>query len=123
MICCHWPPYFVSSARTSRAPLTAAWAKAMASLVTALRLVRTCSMVSLMKAFLPGNFSRAASKLPLPNSAMQAIAFFFTAMCPHDHLVDALGHFPVGALEVCRRDRDVDVALIVLVATCGSFPR
>ena len=47
-----------------------------------LRLVRSRSMVSLMKAFLPGNFSSAASKLPLPNSAMQAMAFFFTAMWP-----------------------------------------
>ena len=37
-------------------------------------------MVSLMKAFLPGNCSSGASKLPLPNSAMHAIAFFLTAM-------------------------------------------
>ena len=39
-------------------------------------------MVSLIKAFLPGNRSSGASKLPRPNSAMHAMAFFFTAMCP-----------------------------------------
>ena len=37
-------------------------------------------IVSLMNAFFPGNFSRCASKFPRPNSAMQAIAFFFTEM-------------------------------------------
>ena len=46
------------------------------------KLVRSRSMVSLMNAFLPGNFSRVASKLPLPNSAMHAMAFFLTAMWP-----------------------------------------
>ena len=44
------------------------------------RLERTCSIVSLMKAFLPGSASMGALKLPRPNSATQAIAFFFTAM-------------------------------------------
>ncbi len=47
-----------------------------------LTLARSRSMFSLMKAFLPGNFSSGASKLPLPNSAMQAMAFFLTAMWP-----------------------------------------
>ena len=45
-------------------------------------LARTCSMVSLMKAFLPGNCSIGASMFPSPNSLTQAIAFFLTAMCP-----------------------------------------
>ena len=39
-------------------------------------------MVSLMKTFLPGNVSSGASKLPRPNSEMQAMAFFLTAMWP-----------------------------------------
>ena len=54
----------------------------LASVISAFRCVRTCSMVSLMKAFLPGNFSSGASKLPRPNSAIQAMAFFFTLMWP-----------------------------------------
>ena len=39
-------------------------------------------MVSLMKAFLPGNCSIDASMLPSPNSLKHAIAFFFTAIWP-----------------------------------------
>ncbi len=52
------------------------------SLATLFKLVRTASMVLLIKTFLPGNFSNSASKFPLPNSATHAMAFFFTAICP-----------------------------------------
>ena len=80
MISRYSPWYLLSSARTSSSPLLAAWERAFASAVRALRLARTCSMVSLMKAFLPGNRSRGASKLPWPNSATQAMAFRFKAI-------------------------------------------
>jgi len=72
-----------ASALLPSLPSDAAVASVLISTMTAFRFVLTFSIVSLMKAFLPGNFSSSASKFPLPNSAMQAIAFFFTAMCPN----------------------------------------
>ncbi len=71
-----------ASARTSRRPAPAASTSRFVSRISARRLARTCSMVSLMNAFLPGKVSSGASKLPRPNSAIQAIAFFLTAMWP-----------------------------------------
>ena len=71
-----------ASARVASLPSTAAVLRVWASLMRAFRLARTCSMVSLMKTFLPGNVSRGASKLPRPNSPRQAMAFFLTAMWP-----------------------------------------
>ncbi len=45
------------------------------------RLPRTCSIVSLMKTFLPGNRSIDAEKSPSPNALKTPMAFFFTSMC------------------------------------------
>ncbi len=39
-------------------------------------------MVSLMKAFLPGNCSSGALRSPSPKALTQAMAFFFTLMWP-----------------------------------------
>ena len=70
------PSCLEASARVERLPSEEALINASTSTINPFRFERTCSMVSLIKTFLPGNRSSGASKLPLPNSATQAIAFF-----------------------------------------------
>ena len=64
--------------RPSRAASASIWASAF----SAFRLVRTCSIASFTKLFLPGNCSSGASKLPSPNSLTQASAFSVSSICP-----------------------------------------
>ena len=69
------------SITTSMSPFSCSLDMWFISAISPFRLPRTFSMVSLMKAFLPGSGASGASKLPLPNSATTPIASFFTAMC------------------------------------------
>ena len=71
-------PTFLKASRSARSPREMFCAAA----VTARKLLRSSSRFSLTKAFLPGNFSSSASKLPLANSATQVMAFFLTLMWP-----------------------------------------
>ena len=68
------------SMATSMSPFSCSADMRFISAISPMKLARTCSMVSLMKAFLPGKLSKGARKLPLLNSEMQAMAFFLTSM-------------------------------------------
>ncbi len=85
------------------------------SAIRLFRLARSCSMASLMNAFLPGNLSRAASKLPLANSSNAGHRLPFPGDVLCHHLVDPARHGPVRAFEPIGRNRDVDVAFVVLL--------
>ena len=76
------PRNFSTGTTTSISPRSCSADMWFIAAISPTRLPRSVSIVSLMKAFLPGNASSGASKLPSPNSLTQAIAFFFTAMWP-----------------------------------------
>ncbi len=75
------PSNLAVSICTSISPLSCSTDMRLISAIRCLKLPRTCSMVSLMKAFLPGSGASGASKLPRPNSATTPSASFLTAMC------------------------------------------
>ena len=76
------PWNFSAGILTSMSPASCSALICFISAMKPLILPRIFSMVSLMKTFFPGKVSRVASKLPSPNSLMQAMAFFFTAIWP-----------------------------------------
>ena len=77
-------------------------------------------MVSLMKCLFAGELLQGSVEVALAEFGDAGHGLLFHADVPADHLIDALAHLAVGALELIGRDRHVDVAGVMLAGSCDS---